>query len=229
MLFYHPFPLSVSSASGSKLHDADNHTYIDFLGEYTAGLYGHSEPVITNAISQAVSKGLSFGSHHEDEVKLAELIKKRFPSIDLLRFTNSGTEATLMALAAAKVYTGRKKILVFAGGYHGGAFSFKGNQSSPLNAPHEYLIATYNDLDSVKKVLVKQRDDDLAAIIVEPMIGSGGAIPAQKDFLLGLRAIANEKRAVLIYDEVMTSRMHHGGGVQSQFPKEQGPDITTLG
>lgn len=164
-------------------------------------------------------------------MKLAELVKERFPSIDLLRFTNSGTEATLMALAAAKVYTKKTKILVFAGAYHGGAFSFKGEQSSPINAPHEYLLATYNDLDSVREVLngTASRGRNLAAIIVEPMIGSGGAIPAKDEFLIGLRRIATENQAVLIYDEVMTSRMHGGGGIQSRFPAEHRPDMTTLG
>lgn len=133
-----------------------------------------------------------------------------------------------MALAAAKVYTGKKEILVFAGAYHGGAFSFKGEESSPINAPHEYLIATYNDLESVKNN-VSQHSSDMAAIIVEPMVGSGGAIPADRNFLLGLRKLANETGAVLIYDEVMTSRMHSGGGIQSQFSPDEQPDMTTLG
>lgn len=132
-----------------------------------------------------------------------------------------------MALAAAKVYTGKKKILVFANAYHGGVFSFKGDESSPVNAPHEYLIATYNDLDSVRKLL--DDENDLAAILVEPMMGSGGAIPAEDEFLLGLRKTACEKGAVLIYDEVMTSRMYGGGGIQSKFPEEHRPDLTTLG
>lgn len=114
VLFYHPFPLSISRAEGARLYDKDGHDYVDFLGEYTAGLYGHSEPAIINAISQAVKRGLNFGSHHEDEERLAALVKKRF-NLDLLRFTNSGTEATLMALAAAKAYTSRKKIMVFDG------------------------------------------------------------------------------------------------------------------
>lgn len=119
VLYYHPFPLSISRAEGAKLYDVDGHSYVDLLGEYTAGLYGHSDPVIINAISSAAKRGLSFGSQHEDEAKLAELVKGRFPSMELLRFTNSGTEATLMALAAAKAFTGRQKILVFGGAYHG--------------------------------------------------------------------------------------------------------------
>jgi glutamate-1-semialdehyde 2,1-aminomutase len=230
VLYYAPFPLSINYAHGALLHDADGHSYIDLLGEYTAGLYGHSDPWITEAIKNAVDRGLSFGSQHEDEVRLAEAVKVRFPAIDLLRFTNSGTEATLMALSAAKVFTGRKKILVFNGGYHGGAFSFKGGESSPVNAPHEYLIAKYNSLDSVRDLVEHATNrDDLAAIIVEPMIGSGGAVPGDHAFLEGLRDVASERGAVLIYDEVMTSRLYNGSGVQSQLAEKYRPDLTTLG
>ena len=162
VLYYHPFPVSVSSAHGSRLVDVDGHEYVDLLGEYTAGLYGHSEPVIVDAISEAAKRGLNFGSQHavrcpcsalgqshaqiltqtQDEGKLAQLVKRRFPSMELLRFTNSGTEATLMALAAAKAYTKRNKIVVFAGAYHGGAFTFAGGRTSPVNAPHEYVTFT---------------------------------------------------------------------------------------
>ena len=130
VLFYNPFPLSIARGSGSKLYDADGHEYVDLLGEYTAGLYGHSDPTILKAITDALQRGISYGGQHEDEHNLAMLIKQRFPSIELLRFTNSGTEANLMALAAAKVYTGKKKIVVFDGGYHGGVLSFKGGKGT---------------------------------------------------------------------------------------------------
>ena len=148
--------------------------------------------------------------------------------MELLRFTNSGTEATLMALAAAKAYTGKKKVLVFDGAYHGGAFIFKDGKSSVVNAPHEYLIARFNDLSSVRQALDANRGD-VAAILVEPMIGSGGAIPGDRSFLEGLRKAADESNAVLIFDEVMTSRMHSGSGIQSQLPAGMRPDMTTLG
>ncbi|KAK3716154.1 hypothetical protein LTR37_006599 [Vermiconidia calcicola] len=220
----------MESAESSRLKDVDGHDYVDLLGEYTAGLYGHSEPIIINAITEAAKKGLSFGSQHEGESVLAALVKQRFPSIDLLRFTNSGTEATLMAISAAKAYTGKKKVLVFDGAYHGGAFTFKGGKSSPVNAPHEYLIAKFNDLDSVEALLQGNGNaGQVACILVEPMIGSGGAILGERGFLEGLRKAATASDAVLIFDEVMTSRMHEGGGIQSQFPSDLRPDITTLG
>ncbi|KAK5165149.1 uncharacterized protein LTR77_009247 [Saxophila tyrrhenica] len=230
VLYYHPFPLSMSRASGSQLFSVDGHAYIDLLGEYTAGLYGHSEPLILAAITEAAKRGLNYGSQHEDEVRLAELVKQRFPSMDLMRFTNSGTEATLMALAAAKAFTGRKKIVVFDGGYHGGAFTFKDGKSAAVNAPHEWLIARYNDLTSVRALLDSEENaGKVAAILVEPMLGSGGAIPPTAGFLEGLREAATAAGAVLIFDEVMTSRMHSGGGIQSQMPADLCPDMTTLG
>ena len=230
VLHYAPFPLSITRAHDATLHSADNHSYTDFLGEYTAGLYGHSHATITTALKTAIEKGLSFGSQHEDEALLAQAITIRFESIDLVRFTNSGTEATLMALAAAKVFTQRHKILVFSGGYHGGAFSFKSGVSSPVNAPHSYLIACYNSLESVRELVEQPENaDDIAAIIVEPMIGSGGAIPASRDFLQGLREIADERGAVLIFDEVMTSRLYEGSGVQGVLPARSRPDLVTLG
>lgn len=230
VLYYHPFPLSVQRAEGARLYDVDGHKYVDLLGEYTAGLYGHSEPVVVEAILEAARRGLNFGSQHEDEVKLATLIKERFPSIDLLRFTNSGTEATLMALAAAKAYTSREKIMVFHGAYHGGAFTFQHGGRNPVNAPHDYIIARYNSLSSVQQVLqAPENAGKVAAIIIEPMVGSGGAIPADQEFLVGLRTAATKSGAVLIFDEVMTSRMYNGGGIQSSLPEDARPDMTTLG
>lgn len=229
-IFYQPFPLSVECAEAARLYDVDGHEYTDFLGEYSAGLYGHSDPTILRTISDTLRNGLNFGSQHENENKLATAIKARFPSIDLLRFTNSGTEATLLALAASTAFTRRKKVVVFEGGYHGGAFTFRTGKSSPINAPFEYLIARYNDVQSVHELLNDPENaGQVAAILVEPMQGSGGAIVARRDFLINLREAATDAGSVLIFDEVMTARMHEGGGIQSQFPLELRPDLTTLG
>lgn len=225
VLFYEPFPLYTERAEGCHLWDVDGHKYVDLLGEYTAGLYGHSNPVILEAIQAALKRGLGFGSHHADEARLAQLIRDRFSSIELVRFTNSGTEATLMALAAAKIYTNKSKIMVFEGGYHGGGFLFKSGPH-PVNVPHQYLMAQYNDKNSVDG-LIAANGNDIAAIIVEPMIGSGGCIPGAPDFLAHLRMKATEIGAVLVFDEVMTSRLYSGGGIQSELGIT--PDITTLG
>jgi glutamate-1-semialdehyde 2,1-aminomutase len=219
-----PFPLTMVRGEGARLWDLDGHEYVDFLSEFTAGIFGHSHPAIRQAIEQALEGGLNFGAHNATEARFAAAICARFPSIELIRFTNSGTEANLMAVSAARAITGRPKILVFAGGYHGGVFYFRGHGSA-LNAPFDYLFGRYNDLDAVEEV-VRPHRAELAAILVEPMQGTTGCIPAERSFLAGLRALADETGALLIFDEVMTSRLAPGG-----LQEVHGiiPDLTTLG
>src|SRR6516165_749293 len=219
-----PFPLTMVRGEGAQLWDLDGHEYVDFLSEFTAGIYGHSHPAIRRAIEQALEGGLNFGAHNATEARFAAAICARFPSIELVRFTNSGTEANLMAVSAARAITGRPKILVFVGGYHGGVFYFRGH-GSLLNAPFEYLLGRYNDLAAVE-ALVRPHRAELAAILVEPMQGTTGCIPAERGFLAGLRALADDTGALLIFDEVMTSRLASGGLQQVHGIL---PDLTTLG
>ncbi|KAI8624255.1 class III aminotransferase [Xylariaceae sp. FL1651] len=260
VLHWAPYPLSIASAAGYTLRDADGHAYVDLLGEYSAGVYGHSHPALLAAITAALQHGLSYGGPHAAEARLAGLIRDRFESVDLVRFTNSGTEANLMAVAAAKAYTGRHrgKVLVFEGAYHGGVLAFplgcadvwgeaKGKEKEErkkysrllaLNAPHDYLVATYNDTASVDALIsstsstttqsdAEEGDDGIAAILLEPMLGSGGGVCATPEFLAHVRRRATELGALLILDEVMTSRMHGGGGIQGELGIR--PDLTTLG
>jgi len=224
VLFYAPFPLAMARGEGCRLWDADGHRLLDALGEFTAGLYGHSNAAIREAIVGALNDGLSLSSHTPREALLAHEIQRRFPGMALLRFTNSGTEANLMALAVAMVHTGRRKVMVFEGAYHGGVLSFGGG-GSPVNVPHDYIVARYNDLDGAK-ALVREHGAELAAILVEPMLGAGGCIPGEAAFLHGLRALATQCRALLILDEVMTSRLSSGG---RQAQLDLAPDLTTLG
>src|SRR5215831_5321601 len=219
-----PFPLTMTRGEGARLWDLDGHEYVDFLSEFTAGIFGHSHPKIRHAIDTALDGGLNFGAHNATEAQFAAAVCARFPSIELVRFTNSGTEANLMAVSAARVITGRPKILVFAGGYHGGVFYFRGHGSA-LNAPFDYLLGRYNDLEAVQ-ALVRPHRAELAAILVEPMQGTTGCIPAERDFLAGLRASADDTGALLIFDEVMTSRLSPGGLQQVHGIL---PDLTTLG
>jgi len=223
-LFYDPFPLSIVRGDGCRIFDADGHEYLDFLGEFTAGVYGHSEPAIRAAIVAALNEGINLSGHTALEAALARIICERFPSIELVRFTNSGTEANLMALAAATVFTGRRKILVFDGAYHGGVLSFA-HGASPVNVPHQFVIATYNDIDGTLQLIDANRRE-LAAILVEPMIGSGGSIPADAAFLEALRRQATADGVLLIFDEVMTSRLAPGGRQQAIGVT---PDLCTLG
>jgi glutamate-1-semialdehyde 2,1-aminomutase len=223
-IYVDPFPLTMVKGEGAHLWDADGHEYADFLSEFTAGLFGHSHPVIRKAIDAALDGGINFGAHGMAEAKFARAVCDRFPSVELVRFTNSGTEANLMAVSAARVITGRKKILVFSGGYHGGVFYFRG-KGSPINAPFDYLEGTYNDIEGVR-ALVEPHKADLAAILIEPMLGGSGCIPATREFLADLRALASETGAILIFDEVMTSRLAPGGLQEVHDIK---PDMTTLG
>src|ERR1700730_1064638 len=219
-----PFPLTMVRGEGARLWDLDGHEYVDFLSEFTAGIYGHSHPVIRQAITAALEGGLNFGAHNATEARFAAAICARFPSIDLVCFANSGTEANLMAVSAARAITGRPKILVFEGGYHGGVFYFRGH-GSPLNAPFEYLLGHYNDIAAVEALVWPPRAA-LAATLVEPMQGTTGCIPAGRDFLAGLRTLADETGALLIFDEVMTSRLAPGGLQEAHGIL---PDLTTLG
>jgi glutamate-1-semialdehyde 2,1-aminomutase len=223
-LFFGPFPLTMAAGSGCRMTDLDGHTYVDLLGEYTAGLYGHSHPVIRQAVDAALDAGWNFGARGAQEAALARLLCARFPSVDLVRFTNSGTEANLLALATATLSTGRRAVLVFDGAYHGSLLSFGGG-GIPINAPHEWLVGTYNDIAHTER-LIATHAGELAAILVEPMLGSGGCVPGDPEFLATLRRGADSSGAVLIFDEVMTSRMS-AGGIQQRLGIT--PDLTTLG
>src|SRR5215510_5098516 len=224
VLFYTPFPTAMARGEGCFLQDVDGHRYVDFCGEYTAGLFGHSDPRIQDALHAAIDRGLNLASVGEREGQLARLLCARFPSLERVRFTNSGTEANMMALGAARTFTGRAGIVGFRGGYHGGLLTFVGGGSA-INAPIPVMLADYNDTAQVLDLL-RTNSDEIAAVIVEPMMGSGGCIPAAPEFLAALREASREANALLVFDEVMTSR-HSSGGLQ----KLRGvtPDLTTLG
>lgn len=224
VLHYEPFPVTVIRGEGTYLYDMDGHRYTDFLGEYSAGLYGHSNPVIQAALREAIEAGTVLGAPNQWEAKLAETMCMRFPSMDMVRFTNSGTEANLMALGAARAFTRREKILVFDGAYHGGVLYFS-HGGTPVNVPFDVVFAPYNDIDGTQAV-IDANGRDLAAIIIEPMMGGGGCISAEKPFLEMLRDAANDHGIVLIFDEVMTSRSS-AGGLQERLGIY--PDMTTVG
>lgn len=225
VLYYQPFPIAMDKGEGSTLWDIDGHEFVNLCGEYTAGLFGHSEMRIHAAVQQAMKRGLNLAAVGKAECELAKLVCARFPSIELVRFTNSGTEANLMALMAARVHTGRDTILAFRGGYHGGVLLFTPQGPSPTTVPFPFVVGDYNDPESTS-ALIEQHRDRLAAVIVEPMLGSGGCIPAEISFLKALRKATRGVGALLIFDEVMTSRMSDGG-----LQKRLGivPDLTTLG
>jgi len=219
-----PFPLTIVRAEGARITDADGHEYVDFLGEYTAGLYGHSHPVIIDAIRAALDDGMTYGAPNRHEVVLARALCERFPSIELVRFCNSGTEANLFAVSLARAVTGREKVLVFEGGYHGGVFYF-GHGGSPINAPFPFLVGEYNDAEGAVRLIAKHAHE-LAAVLVDPLQGSAGVIPGEPAFLQALRDATDEHGVLLVFDEVMTSRLATGGLQQVLGIT---PDLTTLG
>lgn len=222
-IWYDPFPLCMVRGEGSHLVDADGHEYVDFLGEFTAGIYGHSSPVVKDAIVSALQDGLNLSAHNQRESQLAAMISARFPSMQLLRFTNSGTEANLMALEAAKAFTGRTQTLVFEGAYHGCVLAF--GPTSNRRRSDEFVIAPYND-ESGARALIEAHRDTLAAILVEPMLGAGGCVPGTPEFLHSLRRAADATGAMLIFDEIQTARLSFGGRQQLLGLS---PDLTTIG
>jgi glutamate-1-semialdehyde 2,1-aminomutase len=224
VLFYQPFPLAIARGKGCQLWDADGHVYTDLLAEFTAGLYGHSHPVIRAAIDEALDDGINLSGHNLLESRLAGLVRERIPSIESLRFTNSGTEANLMAIAAAQAFTRRRKVLVFEGAYHGGVLSFGGGNEGS-NVPHAFVRGRYNDIDGTLRLL-RENAGELAAVLVEPMQGAGGCIPGDAAFLAMLREQTAACGSLLVFDEVMTSRLGPGGR-QAQLDIQ--PDLTTLG
>lgn len=230
-LFSPPFPLAITIASGCSIRSADGDVYLDMVGEYTAGIYGHSHPSILDALEGALLNGVNFGATTPLEGELAARIKKRFQpaaGLEIVRFTNSGTEANILATTAARAWTGKSKILTFAGAYHGSVLAFpKKGELDPMTMPGEYIVADYNSIASVDEELSHAPADSLAAILVEPMQGAGGCLPASVAFLEHLRARATELNALLIFDEVMTSRLYHAGGLAGKYGIK--PDLMTMG
>jgi glutamate-1-semialdehyde 2,1-aminomutase len=241
VLYFPPYPTFVARGSGCRVWDVDGNEYIDFLNNYTSSIHGHANPAIVEAVCNQVKRGTAFASPTESQIQLAKRLQSRMPSLEQLRFCNSGSEATLMAIRAAKAFTGRNKVLKLDGGYHGLHDAAIVNKASTAGTSRETLpdeqqgvfrgIVTdivsipANDLESTTKVF-ETCQDDLAAVIVEPVMGSAGMIPLEPAFLNQLAEASRSTRAVLIFDEVITMRLAHGGAQQIYNVQ---PDLTTMG
>ncbi len=232
-------PIFIQRGNGSKLYDVDGNEYIDYIGSWGPHLFGHNPPFIIDALTKAIGNGTSFGAPTELEVKMAQLITELVPSVEMVRMVNSGTEATMSAVRAARGFTKRDKFIKFEGCYHGHADCFlikAGSGALTLGVPtspgvtkaiaSDTLLADYNDIKSVKN-LVNQYPGQIAAIIIEPIAGNMGVVQANADFLVDLRAICNEEGIVLIFDEVMTGFRVAAGGAQEILGVK--PDLTTFG
>lgn len=219
-----PFPFVIARGHADILTDIDGFDYIDCAGEFSAGLYGHDTPAISDALQVALADGLVLSGPNRYEASFAALLCSRFASIERIRFCNSGTEANLFALQTARNVTGRRAVMAFEGAYHGGVLTF-GHGPSPMAVPFDWRMAPFNDTDATRAA-IRAQADELAAIIVEPMIGAAGNIPARSEFLQMLRHEATRAGAILIFDEVKTSRLG-AGGLQGEYGVI--PDMTTLG
>lgn len=236
VLLHQPHPLVLQSGRDCYVTSLDGREYVDFVSEYCAGMFGHSHPELIKTVESVLRSGFTLGGTICEEHEFARRLISRFPSMDSIRFCNSGTEANTFALATALAYTGRRKvciylsaskddglirqILVFENGYHGGTLSF--SRGNPMILPHQFIYSTYNDIERTSHKI----DIEVGAILVEPMQGAGGMIPASKQFLQFLRSEADRIGAVLIFDEVITSRFFYGG-LQEYYNIT--PDMTTIG
>jgi glutamate-1-semialdehyde 2,1-aminomutase len=232
-------PIFIASAKGPFLYDADGREYIDFVLSWGPMILGHAHPAVVEAVQKAAEKGLSFGACTESETEMAETLCRLLPSLEKVRLVCSGTEAAMAAVRLARGYTGREKIMKFRGCYHGhgdsflvqagsGALTF-GNPSSPgvtRGAARDTLLAEFNDLESVKAVFAKH-GSEIAAIIVEPVVGNMGVLIPEAGFLPGLRSLCDGKKTLLILDEVMTGFRVSLQGAQGLYGVK--PDLTTLG
>ena len=232
-------PPFLARGLGARVWDVDGNDYLDFLGSWGPLILGHANPAIVGAVQEAAAQGTSFGAPTEREVELAELVTNAVPSMELLRLVSSGTEAAMSAIRVARAYTVRGKVLKFQGCYHGHsdgllvkAGSGLATHGVPTSAgvPQSYagetLVAEYNRLDTVE-ALLKANVNQVAALIVEPVAGNMGVVPPADGFLAGLRKLADDHGALLIFDEVITGFRVAYGGAQARY--QVTPDLTCLG
>ncbi len=232
-------PLFITNAEGPYTYDADDKKYIDYVGSWGPMILGHNHPEIKQAVLEAVERGLSYGAPTETEILMAEKVKELVPSIEKVRMVSSGTEATMSAIRLARGFTGRDKILKFEGCYHGHADSLlvkAGSGALTMGVPNSpgipadfakhTLTVAFNDIEQVKAIFNEYKDE-IACIIVEPVAGNMNCIPPVEGFLEGLRAVCDEHKSVLIFDEVMTGFRVALGGAQAYYNIQ--PDLTCLG
>jgi glutamate-1-semialdehyde 2,1-aminomutase len=232
-------PVFIESGKGAYLYDVDGNEYIDLINSWGPMILGHAHTLVESALQDAVRRSTSFGAPSEIEVKMARLITEMMPSVEMVRMVNSGTEATMSAVRLARGFTGKEKIIKFEGCYHGHGDSFliaAGSGAVTMGTPdspgvtngtaQDTLTALYNDLDSVAE-LIDKNQDQIAAIIVEPVAGNMGCVLPADGFLPGLREICDEHNIILIFDEVMTGFRLAPGGAQELYGLKA--DLTTLG
>lgn len=244
-LFYPPYPAVIDRGQGNVVFDLDGNRLLDFTGNHSSLIHGYGHPQVLAAVEQQLQKGTTFPGSSEPQLDFARLLCRRIPSVELIRFTNSGTEATLNAVRAARAYTGRARIAKVEGGYHGTADDVMvsiqpseaeaGSRSRPSALAHakglpqevvaNVIVLPFNDLDGAR-ALIEAQGHELAAVLVEPVLGSAGMIPAERPYLEMLREVTRRLGIILIFDEVVSLRISYGGA-QEYFGVH--PDLTCLG
>jgi len=232
-------PLYITKGKGSKIYDADGNEYIDYVDSWGPLILGHADDRIVSKVNEYAARGTSFGANTENEINLAKLITEIFPSIDLVRMVNSGTEATMSAVRLARGYTGRNKIIKFEGCYHGHGDSFlikagsgvltlgiPGSPGITEDTAKDTLIAKFNNIESVEQ-LIESNKGEIAALILEPIMGNAGVILPEADFLAKIRQLTVAENIVLIFDEVITGFRVALGGAQELYNIKA--DLTCLG
>ncbi|MBO4227905.1 aspartate aminotransferase family protein [Bradyrhizobium neotropicale] len=243
-VFMKPFPIYAARGAGCRVWDLDGNEYIDCINNFTSLIHGHAHPVLIEAATKQLARGSAFGMPTESEVDLAELLAARLPSVEQARFANSGTEAVMMALKAARAYTGRRKIAKCEGAYHGSydyaevsldptPSAWGGNapvsvayaKGTPENVLADVVTIPFNDVEAAVS-LIREHGPELAGVLVDPMPNRAGLVPADKAYLEALRQVTREVGALLIFDEVISFRVGYHGA-QGVWGIE--PDLTTLG
>jgi glutamate-1-semialdehyde 2,1-aminomutase len=232
-------PLFILKGEGSRIFDVDGNSFIEYIGSWGPHLFGHNPPFIIEALEEAIKNGTSFGAPTSLEVEIAKLITKLVPSVEMVRMVNSGTEATMSAIRAARGFTGKEKFIKFEGCYHGHADYFlikAGSGALTLGIPTspgvtkgnaaDTLLADFNDINSVKKVISSNKNE-IAAVIIEPVAGNMGVVKASDEFITGLRKLCDDENIILIFDEVMTGFRVAKGGAQEILNIK--PDLSTFG
>jgi len=222
--YFEPYPFYTARAYGSKLYDVDRNEYVDFWLGHTALILGHGNKAVMKAVTEQIEKGTHYGTCHESEIQLAEQVVKMVPNTQMVRFTNSGTEANMYATRLARAYTHKPKIAKFEGGWHGGYDALHVGVKYPFDLPEsagltegstqDTIVLPYNNLEETTKRLKNQ---DVASVVIEPVLGSGGGVPAEKEFLKGLREYCDKLGIVLIFDEVITGFRLAPGGAQQYY------------
>ena len=242
---YLPYPAFMDRAEGCHIYDVDGHRYIDFMNNFTTLILGHAHPKVVEAVTEQVRLGTVFAAPTESQIRLAQMICERVPSIEQLRFCSCGSEATMLAVRAARAFTGKQNIMKMEGGYNGNhdlgeislapippkagpieePVTLPADKGTALSAISDLVVTPFNEPEITEK-LIKKHKDDLAALIMEPMLGGLGMIPPKPGYLQAIRQITEENNVLLILDEVITLRLSYGG-VQGMFDIK--PDLTAMG